>query len=88
VLLLGIPQAGGRPARSASAPRILTWRDRSLAEHISVTERTAADAEVDAIQMKKLEFFSTDSSMHASPDFSRHYYESETMIDGGTAGSL
>jgi ribonuclease R len=29
----------------------------SIAEHISVTERTAADAEVDAIQMKKLEFF-------------------------------
>jgi ribonuclease R len=29
----------------------------SIAEHISATERTAADAEVDAIQMKKLEFF-------------------------------
>jgi ribonuclease R len=29
----------------------------SIAEHISVTERTAADAEVDAAQMKKLEFF-------------------------------
>jgi ribonuclease R len=29
----------------------------SIAEHISITERTAADAEVDAIQMKKLEFF-------------------------------
>jgi ribonuclease R len=29
----------------------------SIAEHISVTERTAADAEVDAVQMKKLEFF-------------------------------
>ena len=29
----------------------------SIAEHISVTERTAADAEVDAILMKKLEFF-------------------------------
>jgi ribonuclease R len=29
----------------------------SIAEHISVTERTAADAEVDSIQMKKLEFF-------------------------------
>ena len=29
----------------------------SMAEHISITERTAADAEVDAIQMKKLEFF-------------------------------
>jgi ribonuclease R len=29
----------------------------SIAEHISNTERTAADAEVDAAQMKKLEFF-------------------------------
>jgi ribonuclease R len=29
----------------------------SIAEHISATERTAADAENDAAQMKKLEFF-------------------------------
>jgi ribonuclease R len=29
----------------------------SIAEHISATERTAADAEIDAIQTKKLEFF-------------------------------
>jgi ribonuclease R len=29
----------------------------SIAEHVSTTERTAADAEGDAIQMKKLEFF-------------------------------
>jgi ribonuclease R len=29
----------------------------SIAEHISATERTAAEAEGDAIQMKKLEFF-------------------------------
>ncbi len=29
----------------------------SIAEHISATERTAADAEADSIQMKKLEFF-------------------------------
>ena len=29
----------------------------SLAEHISATERNAADAEIDATQMKKLEFF-------------------------------
>src|SRR5581483_3607515 len=29
----------------------------SIAEHISSTERTAADAEADAAQMKKLEFF-------------------------------
>ena len=29
----------------------------SIAEHISTTERIAAEAEIDAIQMKKLEFF-------------------------------
>src|SRR5438128_226255 len=29
----------------------------SIAEHLSTTERTAADAEIDATQMKKLEFF-------------------------------
>ncbi len=29
----------------------------SIAEHLSTTERTAADAETDAAQMKKLEFF-------------------------------
>jgi ribonuclease R len=29
----------------------------STAEHLSITERTAADAEIDAAQMKKLEFF-------------------------------
>jgi ribonuclease R len=29
----------------------------SIAEHLSTTERTAADAENDAAQMKKLEFF-------------------------------
>jgi ribonuclease R len=29
----------------------------SIAEHISATERNAADAEIDAVQMKKLEFF-------------------------------
>ena len=50
--------AGGRPARSASAPRHPDMAEiASLAEHFSITERTAADAEVDAIQMKKLEFF-------------------------------
>ena len=29
----------------------------SIAEHISTTERTAADAEIEAVKMKKLEFF-------------------------------
>src|SRR5438045_1645216 len=48
----------GRPARSASLPGHPDMAEiASIAEHISVTERTAADAEVDAVQMKKLEFF-------------------------------
>src|SRR5947209_15763553 len=29
----------------------------SISEHISATERTAAEAEIDAVRMKKLEFF-------------------------------
>ncbi len=29
----------------------------SIAEHISDTERNAADAEIEALRMKKLEFF-------------------------------
>jgi ribonuclease R len=57
---LGRDPAGarGRPARSASAAHHPGMAEiASIAEHISVTERTAADAEVDSIQMKKLEFF-------------------------------
>src|SRR5262249_41157135 len=55
---LGRDGPRGRPTRSASAPyRAATAEIASIAEHISATERTAADAEVDAIQMKKLEFF-------------------------------
>src|SRR6267378_2041322 len=52
--------AGGedRPGRSTRARRHPDMAEiASIAEHISVTERTAADAEVDAVQMKKLEFF-------------------------------
>lgn len=48
--------AGGRPARSASVPYNMA-EVASIAEHISATERNAADAEIDATQMKKLEFF-------------------------------
>src|SRR6059058_2869272 len=57
---LGRDTAGtrGRSARSASAHRHPDMAEiASIAEHISVTERTAADAENDAVQMKKLEFF-------------------------------
>ncbi len=49
----GLP---GRPARSASAPYHMA-EIGSIAEHISTTERNAAEAEIDAAQMKKLEFF-------------------------------
>jgi ribonuclease R len=50
--------AGGRPARSARTPYQPDMAEiASTAEHVSTTERTAADAEVDAVQMKKLEFF-------------------------------
>jgi ribonuclease R len=47
-----------RPARSASAPYHPDIAEiASIAEHISATERNAAEAEIDAGQMKKLEFF-------------------------------
>src|SRR5436309_1592178 len=64
---LGRDTAGtrGRPARSAGAPRHPDMAEiASIAEHISVTERTAADAEVDAVQMKKLEFFQRQLDAH------------------------
>jgi ribonuclease R len=55
---LGRDGSPGRPARSASAPYHPTMAEiASIAEHISTTERNAADAEIDATQMKKLEFF-------------------------------
>ena len=54
-----------RPARSASAPYQADMAEiASIAEQISVTERTAADAEVDAVQMKKLEFFQRQLDAH------------------------
>jgi ribonuclease R len=55
---LGRDGSLGRPARSANAPYHPNMAEiTSLAEHISTTERNAADAEIDATQMKKLEFF-------------------------------
>src|SRR5215211_7510249 len=55
---LGRDGPPGRPARSASAPYHMGMAEiASIAEHISRTERNAADAEIDATQMKKLEFF-------------------------------
>ena len=87
---LGRDPAGsrGRPTRSASAPYHPDMAEiASIAEHLSVTERTAADAEVDAIQMKKLEFFQRQLDAAQSPDFSRHYCRCPQLwTDGGTAG--
>ncbi len=46
------------PRRRADAARHPDMGEiASIAEHISATERNAADAEIDAAQMKKLEFF-------------------------------
>jgi ribonuclease R len=45
-----------RRSRS-DAPYLGMAEIASIAEHISTTERNAADAEIDAAQMKKLEFF-------------------------------
>jgi ribonuclease R len=51
----------GAPRRRGDAARRPYRADMgeiaSIAEHISATERNAADAEIDAAQMKKLEFF-------------------------------
>jgi ribonuclease R len=47
-----------RPARSASAPyQSDIGQIASIAEHVSTTERVAADAEIESVRMKKLEFF-------------------------------
>jgi ribonuclease R len=51
----GAPHRRGEAARHSYHPDI--GEIASVAEHLSTTERTAADAEIDAAQMKKLEFF-------------------------------
>jgi ribonuclease R len=58
---------GARSPSAPDGPAVRLYQKRklgpdmaeiaSIADHISITERTAADAEGDAIQMKKLEFF-------------------------------
>src|SRR5437899_1755797 len=47
----------GRDAAARRAYHMDMGEIASIAEHISTTERNAADAEIDAAQMKKLEFF-------------------------------
>ena len=51
------PSTTGRRSRSDTPYRPDMGEIASIAEHISTTERNAADAEIDAAQMKKLEFF-------------------------------
>ncbi|MEP6938068.1 MAG: ribonuclease R [Chthoniobacterales bacterium] len=41
----------------ARRPRSNMGHINSIAEHISITERVAAEAEIDSVKMKKLEFF-------------------------------
>src|SRR5437762_2323013 len=47
----------GRRSRSDTPYQPDSREMASIVEHLSTTERTAADAEIDAAQMKKLEFF-------------------------------
>jgi ribonuclease R len=54
---LGPDGARRRPGRARHAYRSDMGEMASIAEHLSTTERTAVDAENDAAQMKKLEFF-------------------------------
>ena len=49
---------GGTPRRPPQKePRLDMSQIVSAAEHISITERVAAEAEMDSVKMKKLEFF-------------------------------
>ena len=47
----------GAPRRSDRGPAPSMSELSSIAEHISATERTAAEAEIEAVRMKKMEFF-------------------------------
>jgi ribonuclease R len=53
----GATRATQRRSRSDTPYHPNMGEIASIAEHISATERNAADAEIDAAQMKKLEFF-------------------------------
>src|SRR5262249_42253911 len=51
------PRSSDRRSRSDTSYPPNMAEIASISEHISTTERNAADAEIDATQMKKLEFF-------------------------------
>jgi ribonuclease R len=53
----GATRTTERLSRSDPPYRVSIPEIAPIAEHISMTERNAADAEIDATQMKKLEFF-------------------------------
>jgi ribonuclease R len=53
----GATRTTERRSRSDTPYRMDMAEIGSIAQHISTTERNAADAEIDAAQMKKLEFF-------------------------------
>jgi len=54
---LGTARSPSAPYSPAVRPYLGMAEIASIAEHISTTERNASDAEIDATQMKKLEFF-------------------------------
>ena len=54
---LVVHRALGRDTAARRPDQLGMAEIASIAEHISITERNAADAEIDAAQMKKLEFF-------------------------------
>src|SRR5213594_853055 len=54
---LVVHRALGRDTAARRPDQLGMAEIASVAEHISTTERNAADAEIDAAQMKKLEFF-------------------------------
>jgi len=54
---LVVHRALGRDTAARRPDQLGMAEIASVAEHISITERNAADAEIDAAQMKKLEFF-------------------------------
>src|SRR5213596_739558 len=54
---LVVHRALGRDAAARRPYRMDMGEIASIAQHISATERNAADAEIDGAQMKKLEFF-------------------------------
>src|SRR5437773_1872263 len=54
---LGVHRSLGRDTALRRPYQTDSREIASIAEHLSMNERTAADAEIDAAQMKKLEFF-------------------------------